>query len=86
MKDNVDAPRQAKKSLEKTIHQAPAAFSLFDCDGFLIQVNDAWASQWQISPEIFESEEDKFTKFETIEVSTLVVLWIGKSLPALAPL
>ncbi len=47
-----DALTQTKKNLENVIQQSPIAFALFDKDGFLIQVNDAWDNLWQIPREL----------------------------------
>lgn len=46
-----DALKQTKKNLENIIQQSPIAFALFDENGFLVQVNDAWEKQWQIPHE-----------------------------------
>ncbi|XHH09538.1 MAG: PAS domain S-box protein [Candidatus Bathyarchaeia archaeon] len=47
-----DALIETKKSLENIIDKSPLAFSLFDKNGFLIQVNDAWGNLWQIPPDL----------------------------------
>ena len=47
-----DALTQTKKNLENIIQQSPIAFALFDKNGFLVQVNDAWEKQWQIPREL----------------------------------
>ena len=47
-----DALTQTKKNLESIIQQSPIAVALFDKNGFLIQVNDAWEKQWQIPREL----------------------------------
>ena len=46
-----DELTQTKKNLESIIQQSPVAFALFDKNGFLVQVNDAWDKQWQIPRE-----------------------------------
>lgn len=43
-----EALTQAKNNLENIIQHSPVAFALFDKDGVLVEVNDAWDKQWQI--------------------------------------
>jgi PAS domain S-box-containing protein len=47
-----DALRQTKVNLENIIQQSPIAFAVFEKNGLLIQVNDAWDKQWQIPREL----------------------------------
>jgi PAS domain S-box-containing protein len=58
---------QAKNNLENIIQHAPIAFALFDKDGFLIEVNDAWDKQWQIPRDLVIK---KYNVLQSEQVST----------------
>lgn len=63
-----DALTRAKENLESIIQESPVAFALFDKDGFLIEVNNAWDKQWQIPRELVIG---KYNVLESKQISDI---------------
>lgn len=66
---------QTKKNLQDIITQSPIAFTIFDQNGLLIQVNDAWVKQWQIPPELVVG---KYNILESQQISDIGLLPVAK--------
>lgn len=69
-----DELTKTEKNLEDVIQQSPIAFSLFDKNGLLIQVNDAWDKQWQIPRELVLRKYNLFDSKQIAESGLLPVV------------
>lgn len=68
-----DALRQTEKNLENIIQKSPIAFAIFDENGFLVQVNDAWDKQWQIPRELVLGKYNVLQSKQVINVGLLPI-------------